>query len=113
MALEMQRKMEEMMKKAADADAEQKKQERAAEKKRKAEEAEAKRKAEEAARKVAAESAKRKAGSSKGKSKEVIVESDDNDSEGPELPKIKKWKLAGGKSKTDETVIEAVVPCFQ
>ena len=61
---------------------------------------------------AAAESAKRKAGSSKGKSKEVIVESDDN-SEGAEVPKMKKRKLAGGKSKMDETVVEVVVPCFQ
>ena len=48
---------------------------------------------------------------SKGKSKEVVIESDNN-SEGPELPKTKKQKLAGGKSKTDESVIEAVVLCI-
>ena len=60
--------------------------------------------------KAAMESTKQKAGLSKGKSKEVVIESD-NDSEGPELPKTKKRKLASGKSKTDESVIEAVVPC--
>jgi hypothetical protein len=48
----------------------------------------------------------------KGKSKEVVVESDD-DSEGPEFPETKKQKLAGGKSKMDESVIEAVVSCIR
>jgi hypothetical protein len=99
--------MDELLREAVAADAEQKKQERAAEKKWK-EEAEKKRRAVEAARKVSAESAK----SSKGKSKEVVVESDD-DSEGPEFPKTKKRKLAGGKSKTDESVVEAVVSCIR
>jgi hypothetical protein len=60
---------------------------------------------------VAAESTKWKAGSSKGKSKEVTVESDD-DSEEPEVPKTKKRKLLGGKSKTDKMVVKVVVPCF-
>jgi hypothetical protein len=49
---------------------------------------------------------------SKGKGKEATVESDD-DSEEPEVPKTKKRKLVSGKSKMDETVVEAVVPCFQ
>jgi hypothetical protein len=58
------------------------------------------------------ESVKRKARSSKGKSKEVTVKSDDN-SEEPEVLKTEKRKLAGGKSKTDETVVEVVVPWLQ
>ena len=62
--------------------------------------------------KVVAESTKQKAWLSKGKNKEVIVESDDN-SEGAKVPKTKKRKLAGGKSKMDETVVKAVIPCFQ
>jgi hypothetical protein len=49
---------------------------------------------------------------SKGKSREVVVESDD-DSEGPEFPKTKKRKLAGGKSNTDESVVKAVVSCVR
>jgi hypothetical protein len=52
-----------------------------------------------------------KARLSKGESKEVTVESDD-DSEEPEVLKMKKRKLASGKSKTDETVVKVVVPCF-
>ena len=42
----------------------------------------------------------------------MIAESDDN-SEGAKVPKTKKRKLAGGKSKMDETVVQAVVLCFQ
>jgi hypothetical protein len=99
--------MDKLLREVVAADVEQKKQEWAAEKKQK-EEVEKKQKVEEAS----AESAKQKAGLSKGESKEVVVESDD-DSEGPEVPKTKKRKLAGRKSKTDETVVEVVVPCFQ
>jgi hypothetical protein len=108
-ATKKQKEFEDMLKQAEIEDAAQKKRERAEKKRR--EEAEAKRKAEEAVRKMAAESAKWKAGLSKGKSKEVTVESDD-DSKEPEVPKTEKRKLAGRKSKTDETVVEAVVPCF-
>jgi hypothetical protein len=103
--------MDKLLREAVAVDAEQKKQEWVAEKKQK-EEAEKKRRAEEAVCKASVESAKRKAGSSKGKSKEVVVESDD-DSEGPEFPKTKKRKLAGRKSKTDKSVVEAVVSCVQ
>jgi sRNA-binding protein len=98
-----------MLKQAEVEDTEQKKKEKAEKKQR---EAEAKKKAE--ARK-AAESAKQKAISSKGKSK-AVVSSDSDEAEemdGPELPKTKKWKLGSGKSKTDETVVEAVVPCLR
>jgi membrane protein involved in colicin uptake len=109
-AAKKQKEFEDMMKQAEIEDTAQKKQQRA-EKKWK-EVAEAKRKAEEAVRKAVAESAKRKAGSAKGKSKEVTVESDD-DSEEPEVPKMKKRKLVGGKSKMDETVVKVVVPCFR
>jgi hypothetical protein len=63
-------------------------------------------------RKAAAECAKWKARSSKGKNKEVTVKSDD-DSEEPEVLKMKKRKLAGRKSKMDKTVVEVVVPCFR
>jgi hypothetical protein len=66
----------------------------------------------EEAEEAAAESMKQKARSSKGKSKEVIVESDDN-SEEPEVPKTNKRKLASGKSKTDKTVVKVVVLCFR
>jgi hypothetical protein len=76
------------------------------------EEAACKVSAESAKRKASVESTKWKAGSSKGKNKEVVVESDDN-SEGPEFPKMKKRKLASRKSKMDESVVEAVVSCIR
>jgi hypothetical protein len=53
-----------------------------------------------------------KARLSMGKSKEVVVESND-DSEGPGLLETKKWKLATRKSKTGESVVEAVVSYVQ
>jgi hypothetical protein len=108
-AAKKQKEFEDMLKQAEIKDTAQKKQERA-EKKWK-EEAEAKQKVEEAVCKAAVESMKWKAGSSKGKSKEVTVESDD-DSEEPEVLKMKKRKLVGRKSKMDKTVVTALVPCF-
>jgi hypothetical protein len=67
--------MDKLLREAAAADAEQKKQEQEAEKKQK-EEVEKKQKAEEMAHKASVESMKWKAESSKGKSKEVVVESE-------------------------------------
>jgi membrane protein involved in colicin uptake len=109
-AAKKQKELEEMLKQAEVEDAEQKKKEKAEKKQR---EAEAKKKAEEARK--AAESAKRKAVSSKGKSKAVVSSDSDEaeETDGPELPKTKKRKLGSGKSKMDETVVEAVVPCLR
>jgi membrane protein involved in colicin uptake len=109
-AAKEEKELEAMLKQAEVENTEQKKKEKAEKKQR---EAEAKKKAEEARK--AAESAKRKAVSSKGKSKAVVLSDSDEAEEmdGLELPKMKKRKLGSGKSKTDEMVVEAVVPCLR